>query len=186
MPDLSVKLAAASPWSKHEDQTAGRALPPNVDARRYDYRALRALYAESQLRRRAAARDGLSGGRHDHLGSDGDGQSRDRHADDGADGRDYGRRERSVVAPGDVAGLAAGDHAAARRRPPCASGWAAMPGAGWRRTPPWTAGRPALAEALRETATREGARRKWCEGSRKFHVRPAPPLNWHGLCSRTY
>lgn len=49
LPDLSVKLAAASPWSKHEDQTAGRALPPNVDARRYDYLALRALYAESSF-----------------------------------------------------------------------------------------------------------------------------------------
>ena len=49
MPDLSVRLAAASPWSKHEDQTAGRALPPNVDARRYDYAALRALYAESSF-----------------------------------------------------------------------------------------------------------------------------------------
>ncbi len=49
LPDLSVKLAAASPWSKHEDQTAGRALPPNVDARRYDYAALRALYAESSF-----------------------------------------------------------------------------------------------------------------------------------------
>ena len=49
MPDLSVKLAAASPWSKHEDETAGRTLPPNVDARRYDYAALRALYAESSF-----------------------------------------------------------------------------------------------------------------------------------------
>lgn len=49
MPGLSVKLAAASPWSKHEDQTAGRTLPPNVDARRYDYAALRALYAASSF-----------------------------------------------------------------------------------------------------------------------------------------
>ncbi len=49
LPHLSVKLAAASPWSKHEDQTAGRALPPNVDARRYDYAGLRALYAESSF-----------------------------------------------------------------------------------------------------------------------------------------
>ena len=49
LPEISVKLAAASPWSKHEDQTAGRALPPNVDARRYDYAALRALYAESSF-----------------------------------------------------------------------------------------------------------------------------------------
>ena len=37
LPELSVKLAAASPWSKHQDETAGRVLPPNVDARRYDY-----------------------------------------------------------------------------------------------------------------------------------------------------
>jgi len=49
MPSLCVKLAAASPWSKHEDQTAGRALPANVDARRYEYPALRALYAESSF-----------------------------------------------------------------------------------------------------------------------------------------
>lgn len=49
MPELSVKLAAASPWSKHEDQTSGRTLPPNVDARRYDYDGLRALYAESSF-----------------------------------------------------------------------------------------------------------------------------------------
>jgi glycosyltransferase involved in cell wall biosynthesis len=49
MPELSVKLAAASPWSKHQDQTAGRALPPNVEARRYDYAGLRALYAESSF-----------------------------------------------------------------------------------------------------------------------------------------
>ena len=49
LPDLSVKLAAASPWSKHEDQTANRDLPPNVDARRYSYAALRDLYAESSF-----------------------------------------------------------------------------------------------------------------------------------------
>ena len=49
LPDLSVKLAAASPWSKHEDETAGRTLPPNVDARRYSYAALRDLYAQSSF-----------------------------------------------------------------------------------------------------------------------------------------
>ena len=49
MPHLSVRLAAASPWSKHKDETAGRVLPPNVDARRYDYLGLRALYAESSF-----------------------------------------------------------------------------------------------------------------------------------------
>ncbi len=47
MPRLLVKLAAASPWSKHTDETRERTLPPNVDARRYDYAALRDLYAES-------------------------------------------------------------------------------------------------------------------------------------------
>lgn len=47
LPDLRVKLAAASPWSKHENETAGRSLPPNVDARRYSYHELRGLYAES-------------------------------------------------------------------------------------------------------------------------------------------
>ncbi len=47
MPDLSVKLAAASPWSKGRNETENRALPPNVDARRYDYAGLRDLYARS-------------------------------------------------------------------------------------------------------------------------------------------
>ena len=47
LPDLSVKLAAASPWSKHKDETAERTLPANVEARRYEYRELRDLYAES-------------------------------------------------------------------------------------------------------------------------------------------
>ena len=49
LPSLSVKLAAASPWSKHTDETEGRTLPPNVDARRYEYGELRNLYAESAI-----------------------------------------------------------------------------------------------------------------------------------------
>ncbi len=49
MPELSVKLAAASPWSKHDNETAGRTLPPNVDARRYSYAELRDLYAASSF-----------------------------------------------------------------------------------------------------------------------------------------
>ncbi len=49
LPDLSVKLAAASPWSKHDNETAGRTLPPNVDARRYSYAELRDLYAASSF-----------------------------------------------------------------------------------------------------------------------------------------
>lgn len=48
-PELSVRLAAASPWSKHSNETEARPLPANVDARRYDYRALRDLYAESSF-----------------------------------------------------------------------------------------------------------------------------------------
>ncbi len=49
MPDLTVKLAAASPWSKHANTAEGRPLPPNVQARRYTYNDLRALYAESSF-----------------------------------------------------------------------------------------------------------------------------------------
>ena len=41
-----MRLAAASPWSKHANETANRALPANVEARRYDYADLRLLYAE--------------------------------------------------------------------------------------------------------------------------------------------
>ena len=49
MPGLKVSLAAASPWSKHRNETAGRALPDNVEARRYTYDELRGLYAESSF-----------------------------------------------------------------------------------------------------------------------------------------
>ncbi len=46
---LSVKLAAASPWSKHENETEKRVLPPHVQARRYEYSELRHLYAQSSF-----------------------------------------------------------------------------------------------------------------------------------------
>jgi len=49
MPDLSVKLAAASPWSKSANDTEHRTLPAHVDARRYDYDGLRTLYAQSSF-----------------------------------------------------------------------------------------------------------------------------------------
>ncbi len=45
--DVEVCLAAASPWSKHRNETEDRPLPPNVSARRYDYKELRQLYNES-------------------------------------------------------------------------------------------------------------------------------------------
>ncbi|HEX5324161.1 MAG TPA: glycosyltransferase, partial [Capsulimonadaceae bacterium] len=49
LPELSFKLAAASPWSKHRNETVNRDLPKNVDARRYEYSDLRHLYAESGM-----------------------------------------------------------------------------------------------------------------------------------------
>jgi glycosyltransferase involved in cell wall biosynthesis len=47
LPQLSVRLAAASPWSKHVNETERQTLPAHVTARRYDYRELRELYASS-------------------------------------------------------------------------------------------------------------------------------------------
>jgi glycosyltransferase involved in cell wall biosynthesis len=47
--DVEVRLAAASPWSKHRNETADRELPPNVSARRYEYQELRELYASSRF-----------------------------------------------------------------------------------------------------------------------------------------
>ena len=47
--DVTVKLGASSPWSKHKNETEKRELPPNVSARRYEYDALRQLYADSKF-----------------------------------------------------------------------------------------------------------------------------------------
>lgn len=47
--DVEVRLAAASPWSKHRNETADRVLPPNVQCRRYDYEELRDLYARARV-----------------------------------------------------------------------------------------------------------------------------------------
>ncbi|HZO89200.1 MAG TPA: glycosyltransferase family 4 protein [Chthonomonadaceae bacterium] len=47
--DVEVRLGAASPWSKHRNETENRVLPPNVSARRYEYGELRQLYADSRL-----------------------------------------------------------------------------------------------------------------------------------------
>lgn len=47
--DVEVRLAAASPWSKHRNETENREMPPNVSARRYEYHELRQLYAESRF-----------------------------------------------------------------------------------------------------------------------------------------
>ncbi len=47
--DVEVRLAAASPWSKHQNETENRTLPPNVSARRYPYHELRQLYADSRF-----------------------------------------------------------------------------------------------------------------------------------------
>ncbi len=47
--NVVVRLAAASPWSKHQNETEHRSLPPNVSARRYEYGDLRQLYADSKF-----------------------------------------------------------------------------------------------------------------------------------------
>lgn len=47
--DVEVRLGAASPWSKHRNETEERTLPPNVSARRYEYQDLRRLYADSKF-----------------------------------------------------------------------------------------------------------------------------------------
>lgn len=46
---LDVRLAAASPWSKHKNETEKRELPPNVTAKRYNYAELRDLYAAAHF-----------------------------------------------------------------------------------------------------------------------------------------
>lgn len=48
-PELQVRLAAASPWSKHTNETEKANLPSHVSARRYAYNELRTLYAESSF-----------------------------------------------------------------------------------------------------------------------------------------
>jgi glycosyltransferase involved in cell wall biosynthesis len=45
--DAEVVIAAASPWSKQSDSSAGHALPANVRVQRYDQHELRTLYAQS-------------------------------------------------------------------------------------------------------------------------------------------
>ena len=47
--DVDVVIAAASPWSKRADSTAGRELPENVEVRKLNLFELRTLYSESTL-----------------------------------------------------------------------------------------------------------------------------------------
>lgn len=47
--DADLFIAAASPWSKRSDSSAGIDLPPNVHVGRLDQFALRQLYAEASL-----------------------------------------------------------------------------------------------------------------------------------------
>jgi glycosyltransferase involved in cell wall biosynthesis len=47
--DVQVVIAAASPWSKQADSTAGQAIPPNVTVQRFSQRELRQLYADSRM-----------------------------------------------------------------------------------------------------------------------------------------
>lgn len=45
--NAEVVIAAASPWSKRTDNTAGQRIPPNVTVRRFSQYELRQLYADS-------------------------------------------------------------------------------------------------------------------------------------------
>lgn len=45
--DVEVVIAAASPWSKRSDTTAGELIPPNVTVRKFSQYELRQLYADS-------------------------------------------------------------------------------------------------------------------------------------------
>lgn len=47
--EISVVIAAASPWSKRPDSTDGESLPPNVDVRRLDSSSLRQLYSRARF-----------------------------------------------------------------------------------------------------------------------------------------
>ncbi|MGO4684088.1 glycosyltransferase family 4 protein [Hyphomicrobium sp. 2TAF46] len=47
--DLDVVIAAASPWSKRKDTTAGERIPDNVTVRKFDQFALRQLYADARF-----------------------------------------------------------------------------------------------------------------------------------------
>lgn len=47
--DARVVIAAASPWSRRPDSSAGEALPPNVEVCQLDFLRLRQLYAESAV-----------------------------------------------------------------------------------------------------------------------------------------
>ncbi len=47
--DVDVVIAAASPWSKRSDSSAGRTVPDNVTIRRLDLFELRELYAASSF-----------------------------------------------------------------------------------------------------------------------------------------
>jgi glycosyltransferase involved in cell wall biosynthesis len=46
--DWIVKLAAASPWAKHANETEKVEMPTHISAKRYPYDELRTLYAESE------------------------------------------------------------------------------------------------------------------------------------------
>jgi glycosyltransferase involved in cell wall biosynthesis len=47
--DARVVIAAASPWSKRQDETAGVAPPPNVEVTRLGFADLRQLYADARF-----------------------------------------------------------------------------------------------------------------------------------------
>lgn len=47
--DVDVVIAAASPWSKRSDSTAGHSIPANVTVRKFNQYELRQVYADSRF-----------------------------------------------------------------------------------------------------------------------------------------
>ena len=83
--DVIVKLGAASPWSKHKNETEKRELPPNVSARRYEYDETPAAVCRLAVHRRAIIRKRFSGRDHHHIRRYGDGKGDNHHPNNGPD-----------------------------------------------------------------------------------------------------
>ena len=113
--DVDVVIAAASPWSKQADSSAGRTLPSNVEVRRLSLYELRELYAQAAFVVMPLGRRRLPGGHHDDPRGDGHGTSGDLHADARPDRHDRRRRDRPLRATRRRRCAPLRDRAAARR-----------------------------------------------------------------------
>ena len=105
--DADVVIAAASPWSKRADTSAGLDIPANVTVA--SVRPVRPAPAlrRRRARRRAAAGDRLPGRHHDDPRGDVDGAGDRVHADDWPDRHDRRRQTGRYVPVGDTIALRA-------------------------------------------------------------------------------